>query len=131
MDSKLSEAKITEQLGLWKSAFSKETSRATCALYDVQANLWGTLSKTKRDTPELIKDYFDTIFNFSNRSVEFHETQIRIFNEIAISSGTYTFSWVKGGGKVITKARYSFIYLNKDGQWLIVEHHSSTMPKIK
>lgn len=34
----------------------------------------------------------------------------------------------KDGENKSLPARYSFVYVKRDGQWLIVDHHSSAMP---
>lgn len=114
----------------WVSSFSDDTPENICSLYDVQASLWGTLSPIKRDSEALIKDYFNQIFKFSNRSVELTDSNIRLFGDVAICNGQYSFSWFNGDTKVTTAARFSFVYLNKDGTWFIIEHHSSTVPVV-
>ena len=113
---------------LWLSSFSEDTSKNICTLYDEQACLWGTISPIKRDNPALIKEYFDQLFKYENRYVRFNDSTIRIFNDIAICNGQYTFSWFKENVKVTTKARFSFVYINKCGRWSIIEHHSSVIP---
>jgi len=51
---------------------------------------------------------------------------VRIFDDIAINSGVYTFTF-SGGASV--QARFTYVY-RWDGQsWLIIEHHSSAMPE--
>lgn len=121
---------IIENMAHWVSSFSEDTSQKICSLYDEQAYLWGTLSSIKRDSPALIKDYFDRIFKYPNRSVEITESNSRYFGAIAICNGLYTFSWFDDGVKVTTAARFSFVYINKDGCWLIIEHHSSSIPVV-
>lgn len=125
----LSQLEITEEMNCWKLAFSKDTTEDIGSLYDEQASLWGTLSSTRRNSRESIKAYFEKLFTYSNRAVEFNDSNIRLFSNFAISSGMYTFSWVKNGDNISIAARYSFVYINKQGRWLIVEHHSSRMPK--
>lgn len=112
----------------WSSSFSENTSNNICSLYDQQASLWGTLSPIKRDSRALIKDYFDNLFMNKNRHVEFTDSKIRFFGDIALCNGLYTFSWVNDDVKVTTVARFSFVYVNKDGCWLIIDHHSSSLP---
>jgi hypothetical protein len=124
----LSSQDIIKSLNHWLSAFSQETSKALCSLYDEEASLWGTLSPIKRESAALIKDYFDHIFTFEKRSVELINSNVRIFGDIAICNGSYTFSWFIEDIKVTTEARFSFVYINKNGQWLIIEHHSSPIP---
>lgn len=126
----MSSHEIIENLDYWLSSFSENNSNNICSLYDEQASLWGTLSPVKRDSPALIKDYFDQIFKYPNRYVKVVDSSIRIFGNIAICSGVYNFSWLNDGLKVSTVARFSFVYINKNGRWFIVEHHSSSMPVI-
>ena len=119
---------IIENLEYWASSFSDDTSNNLCALYDEQASLWGTLSPIKRDNPALIKDYFEGIFKYQNRYANVTGSSVRCFGDIAICNGTYTFSWFDNGIKVVTKARFSFVYIKKGARWFIIEHHSSAIP---
>jgi signal transduction histidine kinase len=56
------------------------------------------------------------------------EQRIRIYGDIAINTGTHTFSEVRDGKPISRPARFSFVYRNRDGRWLIVDHHSSAVP---
>ena len=114
----------------WLSSFSEDTSNNICSLYDEQASLWGTLSPIKRDSIALVKDYFDQIFKYQHRYIELNDSSIRFFGDIAICNGLYTFSWVKEGIKITTAARFTFVFIEKNGRWLIIEHHSSALPKV-
>ncbi len=124
----MSSQEIVKSIEHWLSSFSDETTKNICSLYDEKASLWGTLSPIKRDSPALIKDYFEQIFKYSNRSAEIIDSSIRLFNDTAICNGVYTFSWFNGDIEVKTTARFSFVYINKNGRWSIIEHHSSSMP---
>ena len=124
----LSSQEIIENINYWLLSFSENTSNNICALYDEQASLWGTLSPLKRDSADLIKDYFDQIFKYQNRYVEINNSNIRLFGNIAICNGQYTFRWFKEGVQVKTVARFSFVYIKKCGRWFIIEHHSSAIP---
>jgi hypothetical protein len=120
---------IIKSLNNWLSSFSEESSASICALYDVNASLWGTLSPIKRNNQSLIKDYFDQLFKFESRNVELNDSNIRILGDIAICNGQYTFAWIENGVKTRTKARFSFVYIKKNEEWFIVEHHSSVKPE--
>ena len=126
----MSSQDIIENMAHWVSSFSEDTSKNICSLYDEQASLWATLSPIKRDSASLIKDYFNQIFKYSNRYVEITDSNIRLFGDVAICNGQYTFSWFNEDVKVITAARFSFVYINKEGSWLIIEHHSSFIPLV-
>jgi hypothetical protein len=53
---------------------------------------------------------------------------IRVYGDVAINSGDYTFADVRDGNPVTTPARFSMVFVNRDGKWLIVDHHSSRVP---
>ena len=120
---------VNYHLEAWLLAFSENSSDPICALYDEQATLWGTLSPIKRNSPLLIKEYFELIFGFQNRQVILTESNIRYFNDIAICNGQYTFSWLDNKETITLHARFSFVYVKKAEKWLIVEHHSSAIPE--
>ena len=113
----------------WADAFSGETPDRLLALYDQEAVLWGTLSPTRRDTPEAIRDYMTNAFKaLPGHKVSFGDELIRIYGSTAINTGYYTFTYNKDGEDKSLPARYSFVYVKRDGQWMIVDHHSSAMP---
>ena len=126
----MSKQKITENMNRWLSSFSEDTSNNICNLYDEKATLWGTVSPIKRNTTALIKDYFDQVFIYKNRYIELNDSNIRLFGDIAICNGFYTFRWVKEGENITTVARFSFVYMKKGKDWTIIEHHSSTLPVV-
>jgi hypothetical protein len=51
-----------------------------------------------------------------------------VYGEMAINTGSYTFSNVRDGQPVTRPARFSFTYRQRDGRWMIVDHHSSDVP---
>lgn len=126
----MSSQSIKDSLGCWVSSFSEDNPINITNLYHEQAFLWGTLSAVKRDSSALIREYFEQIFEFDNRCVEINESNTRFFGDLAICNGLYTFSWSQAGGRVTTLARFSFVYIKKNGHWLIIEHHSSAIPTI-
>lgn len=119
---------IFEAMEKWARKFSASSPESILKLYAEDASLWGTLSPIRRANPASIRDYFEQVFVFTDRLVVFHDSNIRCFGEIAINSGSYTFTLVKEGEKLTIPARYSFTYVKRNGQWLIAEHHSSAMP---
>ena len=53
------------------------------------------------------------------------QSNIRIFDDIAINSGIYTFIFKDGSS---AQARFTFVYRINDEVWKIIEHHSSLLP---
>jgi uncharacterized protein (TIGR02246 family) len=53
----------------------------------------------------------------------------RLYGDIAINTGLYTFSYVdKKGQNQVIPARFTFIYKKQDNGWQIIEQHSSKLP---
>ena len=113
----------------WIDAMTSHDIERVVALYDPEAVLWGTRSSTLRDTPASVRDYFKILQTVpSSYKVVLGEQRIRIYGDIAINTGTYTFSEDREGKPVTRPARFSFVYRNRDGRWLIIDHHSSAVP---
>ena len=109
--------------------FTDDNPEPILALYDKEGVLWGTLSPTRRDTPEAIREYFVKAFAaLPCHKVTFGDQYIRVYGNTAINTGYYTFSFVKEGEAKSLPARYSFTYVKLDGNWMIVDHHSSKVP---
>lgn len=51
-------------------------------------------------------------------------------DKFAVHAGAYTFAWqAADGSDVEVRARFTFCYRKDPNGWIIVEHHSSGMPK--
>ena len=116
----------------WIAAMNSHDPARVVALYDPEAVLWGTQSPTLRDSPATIRDYFNVLSTVPPEyKVALGEQRIRVYGDLAINTGTYTFIGPArdAAGKPISRpARFSFVYRNRDGRWLIVDHHSSAVP---
>lgn len=113
----------------WVDGMNSHNAERVVALYDPEAVLWGTRSSTIRDTPATVRDYFKVLQTVpSSYKVVLGEQRIRIYGDIAINTGTYTFSEDRDGQPIARPARFSFVYRNRDGRWMIIDHHSSQVP---
>ncbi|HZY30235.1 MAG TPA: DUF4440 domain-containing protein [Candidatus Methylomirabilis sp.] len=113
----------------WARIFPDDNPDPMLALYDKEAVLWGTLSPTRRDDPAALRDYFVRAFKaLPGHKVAFGDQLIRVYGNTAINTGYYTFSFVKDGEAKSIPARYSFVYVKRNGAWKIVDHHSSAVP---
>jgi len=116
----------------WIDAMGSHDPERVVGLYAPEAVLWGTTSPALRDNPATVRDYF----NFLRTAPPYYkgvlgEQRIRVYGDLAINTGTYTFIGPArdAAGKPISRpARFSFVYRNRDGRWLIVDHHSSAVP---
>jgi uncharacterized protein (TIGR02246 family) len=112
----------------WADAFNSRDPERVLALYDPEAVLWGTVSPTLRDTPAAIRDYFKGMPSQPQFRVTLGDHRIRVYGPVAINTGSYTFSNVRDGQPVTFPARFSLTFQQRDGRWMIVDHHSSSMP---
>jgi hypothetical protein len=102
----------------------------TASLYAKDAVLWGTVSEQLRVTPAEILDYFQFFTSLQGLKVTAYQPFIRVMGDVAINDGYYVFSFVDSGKPVETKARYTFVYRRSGrGNWEILDHHSSALPK--
>ena len=112
----------------WADAVNSKDLDRILALYDPEAVLWGTVSPTLRDSAATIREYFMPGAARPNLKVELGEHRIRVYGNIAINTGYYTFTDVREGQPVTFPSRFSFTYRHREGRWLIVDHHSSSVP---
>ena len=123
---------VAAAMNMWKqdlAAGTPENPGKILSLYAKDGVLWGTISPTRRDTPEAIRDYFVNAYKkLPKLTVTFQDPYIRVYGNTAINTGYYTFSFMKDGKPTTLPARYSFVYVKQGGKWLIADHHSSAMP---
>ena len=113
----------------WARALGEDDPDKVLPFYSEDAVLWGTLSPKVRANPAALRDYFITAFKvLPGLKVAFGDQLIRIYDATAVNSGYYTFSCVRDGETKTLPARYSFTYVKRGENWLVVDHHSSAMP---
>lgn len=119
-------ATVTQE---WIADMTAHDMDRVTALYDPDAVLWGTRSSTIRTTPEKVREYFGILRKVPpSYKATLGEEHIRVYGDIAINSGTYTFSEERDGKEVLRPARFSIVFRREGGRWLIVDHHSSAVP---
>jgi uncharacterized protein (TIGR02246 family) len=109
----------------WNNALQTGDPKQVTALYAEDGILLPTVSNQVRHNPDEIEDYF-VRFLAKKPMGKIDEANVRIFNDLAINSGVYTFSFADGSS---VQARFTFVYIFNGEQWLITEHHSSQMPE--
>ena len=109
----------------WNNALKTGNPKNVSNLYADNSILLPTVSNKVRHNHEEIEDYFE---HFLAKSPEgkIDESNIRIYEKLAINSGIYTFKFSDGNS---VKARFTFVYEWNGEEWLIIEHHSSKMPE--
>ena len=116
----------------WADRFNARDAAALAALYDSEAVLWGTLSSEIISTPQGVRSYFDAVCASPMAfTVAFDDEIVRQYGDLSLNSGNYTFAFMQEGQRQLFSARFSMVLLKRDGQWLIVDHHSSAKPAPK
>lgn len=113
----------------WVDAFNRKSVRDIVALYAPDAVLFGTVSPVIRDQPALVQDYFKDLPSLANAMITVGDHRVQLFGDIAVSTGFYTRTAQQDGATVRNPARFTFVYARRNGQWLIVNHHSSALPE--
>ncbi|MCH2191362.1 MAG: SgcJ/EcaC family oxidoreductase [Gammaproteobacteria bacterium] len=117
---------ISSLFDKWNAALQTGDPKQVAALYDEKDGiLLPTVSNQVRHNHAEIEDYFVHFLTKGPEGV-INESNIRIFDSIAINSGIYTFSF-KDGSEV--QARFTYVYKHNGDEWKILEHHSSAMPE--
>jgi len=113
----------------WGETLGQQNPDASTALYAKDGVLWGTLSPTVRSGPDAIRAYFVAAFAaLPQIKVTFGDQLIRVYGDTAINTGYYTFAYTKDGESKNLPARYSFTFVKDGDRWMIVDHHSSSVP---
>jgi uncharacterized protein (TIGR02246 family) len=124
---------VAAAMSMWQDYLAKgstEDPGEILMLYAEDGVLWGTISSERRDDPAAIRDYFVNAYKaLPNLTVAFEDPYIRVYGDTAVNTGYYTFSYEKDGATQSLPARYSFTLVKRDGDWQIVDHHSSAMPQ--
>ena len=108
----------------WNYALQTDNPKKVVALYESDAILLPTASDKVRHNHEEIEDYF-AYFMAKQPTGRIDESNIRIFNQMAINSGRYTFAFKD---RSVVQARFTFVYRWNGARWMIIEHHSSRIP---
>ena len=119
---------VAEATAAWVTAYNSRDPARITALYDPEAVFWGTTAKTVSANPASIAEYFKNAPKNPNARVSLGEQHIRVYGDVAVNTGYYTFSNIRDGKPVANAARYTFVYQNQGGKWMIIDHHSSRVP---
>ncbi|MEM6405292.1 MAG: SgcJ/EcaC family oxidoreductase [Pseudomonadota bacterium] len=116
---------VTALFEEWNSALQTGDPKKVAALYADNGILLPTVSNKVRHNHAEIEDYF-VHFLAKGPAGKIDEANIRVFGQLAINSGVYTFTFKDGA---VVTARYTFVYRWNGQRWMIIEHHSSQMPE--
>lgn len=118
-------AQIAALFDRWNASLATGSPDRVTANYAPDAVLLPTVTNEPRTTPAEIRDYFVKFLKNKPQGT-IDKRVIKIDCNVAQDVGTYTFRFADGSS---VKARYTYVYQWRDGQWLIAHHHSSAMPE--
>ncbi len=121
----MSENEIKALFDEWNRALQTGDPKKVARLYDTNGILLPTVSNKVRHNHEEIEDYFVQLMA-RGPAGKIDEANVRMFGDVAINSGVYTFTFKDGAA---LQARFPFVYRWNGQRWMIVEHHSSQMPE--
>jgi uncharacterized protein (TIGR02246 family) len=122
------ESTISGLFDKWNNALQTGDPDQVVACYAKDAILLPTVSNQVRHNHAEIRDYF-VHFLAKKPNGRIDEGNIRIFGNLAINSGLYTFALTRDGQTSDVGARFTYVYQKQGEDWLIIEHHSSVLPE--
>lgn len=118
---------VQELFDGWNDALATLDAETVADRYAPDAVLLPTVSNQVRTDRAGIVDYFEHFLENEPQGTIL-SSHVKVLNpNAAIDTGTYRFSL--NGGERTVDARYTFVYELVDGEWKIVNHHSSAMPE--
>jgi uncharacterized protein (TIGR02246 family) len=129
-DKEPSEQEIAALFDEWNAALGTGDAEVVADRYAPDGVLLPTVSKQVRTDRDGIVDYFEH-FQENDPVGEKTETIVTVLDETsAVDAGTYVFTLTdpESGEVREVEARYTYVYEKIDGDWLIINHHSSVMP---
>src|SRR3954464_4578714 len=113
----------------WNAALATGNPEEVADLYAPDAVLLPTLSPQIRTTRTGIVDYFAHLLPSMPQAAITQEIVTVLDRDDAINTGLYTFTLTQNGVQEQVPARYTFVYQRINGEWLIINHHSSLVPE--
>jgi hypothetical protein len=110
VETEVNEENVIALFGDWNDALATGDPDVVTNMYADDAVLLPTVSNQVRHNPAEIRDYF----------VAF------LAETLATNAGVYVFTF--GDGSTVS-ARFNYTYELRDGDWKIIQHHSSAMPE--
>jgi uncharacterized protein (TIGR02246 family) len=121
----------TAMISRWTSAYNANDVEGLVKLYTPDAVVLGTRSPIISQGPQDTRAYFlSTHLPGSGNKVEFGERRMMVLGDLraVLVTGFYNFTLNIGGKITPSHARFTWLIVNRGGQWLIAHHHSSAVP---
>jgi len=113
----------------WLQHVNNRDVEKVVRLYADDATLWGTFSENRRDGTYQIHEYYDHFLRLDSLEVVVTQITTRMLGNAKLYSGQYTFRYQEDGSAKEVKARFTFVTRIDTNTEIILEHHSSVVPK--
>jgi uncharacterized protein (TIGR02246 family) len=113
----------------WAATFSANDVESLLKLYADDAIFLGTVSPIIATDPAAIRSYFASLPRSGNSVVIGDRRLVVLGDNAVLAAGFYDFTIMRDGNPVASPARFTFVLVKRDGQWLIRHHHSSARPR--
>jgi uncharacterized protein (TIGR02246 family) len=126
VETEVNEENVIALFGDWNDALATGDPDVVTNMYADDAVLLPTVSNQVRHNHVEIRDYFVAFLAKKPQGV-ITESNARVLSEtLATNAGVYVFTF--GNGSTVS-ARFNYTYELRDGDWKIIQHHSSAMPE--
>ena len=126
VETEVNEEHVIALFGDWNDALATGDPDVVKNMYADDAVLLPTVSNQVRHNHAEIRDYFVAFLAKKPQGV-ITESNARVLSEtLATNSGVYVFTF--GDGSTVP-ARFNYTYELRNGDWKIIQHHSSAMPE--
>ncbi|MFO0389064.1 MAG: SgcJ/EcaC family oxidoreductase [Alphaproteobacteria bacterium] len=119
---------VKAALNAWVEAIETGDVEKVVALYDKNSTMLSAFAIEPITSHKGLTEYYKKVVNEPEISIDVTTQDVRIFDNVAVNTGLYTFHWVQDGETMDVPSRFSFVYVLKDGKWAIISHHSSRVP---
>jgi len=120
-----------ENFARWNDALRSLEPDAVAALYTGDTSFLPTLSPDFKRGTDGAREYFVHFLEKHPVGTIVDETVQPLSEDAYLHSGLYDFEVDDGaGGRTVANARFTYLWVQKDGEWKIAHHHSSLIPKI-
>ena len=123
-----SDADVIAAAQAWADVHNSRDPARIVAMYAPDATFWGTIAKTLATTPAGVLDFYAEAPTRPQARVRFDSHHVQFFDGVAIDSGAYTFMDVRDGAAISIPARFTMVFQQRGGRWVLVHHHSSRTP---
>jgi uncharacterized protein (TIGR02246 family) len=122
---------VKAALSEWVQRVETGTVDDIVSLYDKDSVMLSAFAVAPMTSHDQLRGYYKKVVMEPNRKVDVTTQDVRQFGNVATNTGLYVFHFEQDGEPVDVPARFTFVYVLKDGKWSIISHHSSRVPGTK